>query len=498
MRSVILSARHWLKPEPASVGQWLPDWFQCASSRHLGFLQYRPTVFQFHQNNKFIASCFQAGRRAAESDNPLVVFLGVLGGFLMLYTGYRITKWTLGLVWRVVSYPFRGYDFYDYHDRLPTRYRPMPDQRNKKRKSTGPSKGPCLRDSLKSLLQTKLTASGEAKHEVVQASLKVATHMKNGLRKNISYLNFEKNPELVGSTSDGTMVPGQGDCDYLLHVGIPEPTSLEHQGEGYWRLRIDNPSDSIKGLTVRDRDNYYLSPLKLHSLLLGEVSRVAQELQDTSGIVNVKHVSHQAGPALKFKITNHPINARSTQLTIFDMDFVPCVTVNGKQLVTKPHPSLPNEQTRKSREDPDRLRWRQSFSSAERDRIQPLDKGDGGWSKKLYREVKYLRHNQPQFKQFPSFIYKTVFLKQLEEDRYPSRWREQTHEDRFMSYMKKLEAVFERGELNHYFLKKNEGISRNLLQPDFDQEQIRDFRNFLRRINRGGEKAWAKLLQNIT
>jgi hypothetical protein len=258
-------------------------------------------------------------------------------------------------------------------------------------------------------------------------------------------------------------------------------------------------------LTMTDEGFFYnsdyhcLSPLKVHAFLVGEIDKVVRRLEGINGVVRVRHVSRQAGPALKFRVTFRSHDASGDRMATFDMDFVPCFIVNGRQLVGKRHPSLPyyHEQTRATRMLPETLRWRQSFSTRERDDIGPLDKGDGAWCKKIYRLVKYLRYHQPQFRQFSSYVYKTTFLYLLDEHSYPSQWREQKLAARFMDYMRMLEEFFKEGEMNHYFLFKKEGYQRNLLKPDYDEHQINEFYNFLRRNNRAGESAWARIFENI-
>jgi hypothetical protein len=239
----------------------------------------------------------------------------------------------------------------------------------------------------------------------------------------------------------------------------------------------------------------YLSPIKVHAFMVGQLEKILRAQASRApfgiqGVHNIVQQSNQAGPNLKLEIFYN--YGQSS----FDMDFVPCLDIGGKLLVGKCHPSLGPMHTL-DRNDSSTLRWRQTMGPAEATKIAPLDKGDGGWSKQVCRLVKHLRSKHPQFHSFPSYIYKTVFLHLLEEHRYPAEWRENKLADRFLDFMKLLEKVLQREELDHYFLLRKERVRRNLLRPRFSSLVISQVGQYVAGLNRKGEAAFVELFSGL-
>ncbi|XP_064648428.1 uncharacterized protein LOC135500727 [Lineus longissimus] len=363
---------------------------------------------------------------------------------------------------------------------------------------------PALQNVLTRVVREKLGISGEEKQEVRQLSIQVGKALRRGLQKSVAELKFPDEPERIGSTAEDLKIPGNQECDYLLHIDIAAgygSLALETPGsEGYFRVVLMHSVPKMNKMLLKSGSMEYLSPMKVHAYLVGKLTNVLEQANiglcaraapfGINGVTNIVHQSNQAGPNLKLEVFYN--SGRSS----FDMDFVPCLNIQDNLLVAKCHPSLGPMHTLTA-SDPSTLRWRQTMGPTETAKIAPLDKGNGGWSKQVCRLAKYLRSKHPQFHAFPSYIYKTVFLHLLDEYHYPTEWRENNLANRFLDFMKKFEKALLCKELDHYFLLKRRGVKRNLLRPRFKPLVIEEVGQYVARLNRKGAAAYVELFTGL-
>ncbi|XP_067937514.1 cyclic GMP-AMP synthase-like receptor isoform X2 [Watersipora subatra] len=279
----------------------------------------------------------------------------------------------------------------------------------------------------------------------------------------------------MGSSYEFTTLPGKSDYDIQFFLKVPKTKKNGNKISSAVAEKSDNPAwRLVKGGPSKLLDEKgYLSTAKseMDKCLLAE----KDNMEFAGSPVIVKRST--SGPA-----TTLNLKWRQEQL---DIDIVVCLKAEdisnsgGLDLVGKPYS---DESVAHGGEY-----WRLSYSRKELAKLREYYKHD---ERKitLFRIMKALKHKHSQLKYFPSYFYKNVLFK-LVEDNPAASWDRVSLPDRFMEMIRIISEAVDTKTLYLHFNKEVNYLANK------DEGKLTQVANFLKRIIR--KNKYIELLQTI-
>jgi len=148
------------------------------------------------------------------------------------------------------------------------------------------------------------------------------------------------------------------------------------------------------------------------------------------------------GPAIQMDVMK---SATSTEL-FYSVDMVPTILIAGRNGKPEYYVAKPIKGT-----SGPQIQWRRSFSLAEKERLETMDR-DNGCRKQVLRVLKVIRNRDSSLAQMTSYHLKTVLFRMTDKLSDPAQWKSDCLGERLMDVIGQLEKELAAGDMPNYFL----------------------------------------------
>ncbi|ELU16185.1 hypothetical protein CAPTEDRAFT_213545 [Capitella teleta] len=246
-------------------------------------------------------------------------------------------------------------------------------------------------------------------------------------------------PIPTGSCDDGLDIINANSFDVLVPICLPKSQwqlIKDYMDPGYAKLRNRVSYEHILPQKRSVFQEMYLSSRMIRDLF----GKLIRKYADDGHRTRYRLTTLMTSESLLLKVSDH-----GGSLTI---DLIPCVEIDGVNLVAKSYPtgSFLEAISGNCRNDTDVL-WRRSFHEMERDHLQsPRHEG----FKKCLMLMKCIRANEKEFAQISSYVLKTAYL-HWRKQVLCSKWEEKNMLKHFRQFSGYLSSTLAEGKLCPFF-----------------------------------------------